>query len=123
MSKIDVFYICDRKACANCSPECFHTTDISHAKNFTKDTYKTKIKGKVKEIDVGYFEEELKTDETQAKIDFDDKMRKIRFEVSEEFRDEMKKEFNPEACHFSLEYIFQTLDEKCEVIKKGEKHE
>lgn len=46
-----------------------------------------------------------------------------RFEVSEEFRDEMKKEFNPEACHFSLEYIFQTLDNKCEEIKKGEHHE
>lgn len=58
MSKVDIFYICDRKACVNCSPECFHTTDISHAKNFKKDTYKTKIKGKVKEIDIGYFEEE-----------------------------------------------------------------
>ena len=50
-------------------------------------------------------------------------MRQIRYEVSEEFRDEMKKEFNPEASHFSLEYIFHTLDKKCEAIKKGEKHE
>ena len=26
-----VFYICDRKRCDNCSPECRHTQDIGHA--------------------------------------------------------------------------------------------
>lgn len=29
-----VLYLCDRRACEHCSPECQHTTDISHAKNF-----------------------------------------------------------------------------------------
>lgn len=29
-----VFYLCDRRACARCSPECKHTTDIRHAANF-----------------------------------------------------------------------------------------
>lgn len=29
-----VLYVCDRKKCPNCQPECEHTTDISHAKNF-----------------------------------------------------------------------------------------
>ncbi len=29
-----IYYVCDRKACANCSPECNHTSDITHAKNF-----------------------------------------------------------------------------------------
>lgn len=67
--------------------------------------------------------EEKDTDAAQFEINFDNKIRQVRFEVSEEFRDEMKKEFNPEACHFSLEYIFQTLDNKCEKIKKGEHHE
>lgn len=67
--------------------------------------------------------EEKDTDAAQFEINFDNKIRQVRFEVSEEFRDEMKKEFNPEACHFSLEYIFQTLDNKCEEIKKGEHHE
>lgn len=32
---IKVAYICDRKACKNCSyPSCKYTTDIKHAKNF-----------------------------------------------------------------------------------------
>ena len=32
-----VLYLCDRKACDNCSyPLCNHTTDISHAFNFEK---------------------------------------------------------------------------------------
>ena len=31
--EIDIFYICDRKACANCHEECRHTGDISHAVN------------------------------------------------------------------------------------------
>lgn len=31
-----VAYLCDRLACSDCSyPECKHTTDISHAVNFT----------------------------------------------------------------------------------------
>lgn len=29
-----VIYLCDRRACAKCSPECKHTNDIRHAKNF-----------------------------------------------------------------------------------------
>lgn len=31
-----IAYICDRKRCERCSPECHHTTDIHHAVNFTK---------------------------------------------------------------------------------------
>lgn len=27
-------YLCDRRACKHCSPECRHTKDIAHAKNF-----------------------------------------------------------------------------------------
>lgn len=30
-----IYYVCNRKACANCSPECNHTTKIAHAANFT----------------------------------------------------------------------------------------
>lgn len=33
-----IFYICDRKACDRCNEFCFHTTDITHAKNFIKST-------------------------------------------------------------------------------------
>lgn len=29
-----IFYVCDRLACARCSPECSHTSDITHAVNF-----------------------------------------------------------------------------------------
>lgn len=33
----NVIYICDRKACKNCSfPVCAHTTDIDHAINFSR---------------------------------------------------------------------------------------
>ena len=36
---MDIHYICDHKACDNCSyPECKHTNDINHAANFTKMT-------------------------------------------------------------------------------------
>ena len=32
---VDVLYLCDRKKCPNCSyPQCKHTFDIKHAKNF-----------------------------------------------------------------------------------------
>ena len=31
---MNVLYVCDRRACDQCSHECNHTTDISHAKNF-----------------------------------------------------------------------------------------
>ena len=32
-----VAYVCDRKQCENCSyPDCKHTTNIKHAKNFVK---------------------------------------------------------------------------------------
>lgn len=29
-----VFYLCDRKACSNCSDTCGYTSDINHAVNF-----------------------------------------------------------------------------------------
>lgn len=29
-----IYFLCDRKKCENCSQECRHTTDISHAVNF-----------------------------------------------------------------------------------------
>lgn len=32
--EIDITYICDGKKCPECSIQCRHTTDISHAKNF-----------------------------------------------------------------------------------------
>lgn len=32
---MDIFYLCDRKACTSCRyPECKHTTDIAHAEYF-----------------------------------------------------------------------------------------
>lgn len=31
-----VLYICDRRRCQSCNPECSYTSDISHAKNFEK---------------------------------------------------------------------------------------
>ena len=32
-------YICDRKQCGNrCNPDCQHTTNIEHAKNFKKES-------------------------------------------------------------------------------------
>jgi len=31
---MNILYLCDRRACKTCGPECFHTTDITHAKNF-----------------------------------------------------------------------------------------
>ena len=34
MNKQSPLYLCDRRACKHCSPECRHTTDITHAKNF-----------------------------------------------------------------------------------------
>ena len=34
MNKQSPLYLCDRRACNHCSPECRHTTDITHAKNF-----------------------------------------------------------------------------------------
>lgn len=30
-----IYYVCDRKKCAPCDPDCKHTSDITHAKNFT----------------------------------------------------------------------------------------
>ncbi|MGN0180390.1 MAG: hypothetical protein ACI4DY_13285 [Monoglobaceae bacterium] len=29
-----LYYICDRRACETCRPECTHTSDIRHAENF-----------------------------------------------------------------------------------------
>lgn len=31
-----IAFICDRKKCKNCNPDCLHTTDINHAANFEK---------------------------------------------------------------------------------------
>ena len=40
MNNIKIAYLCDRKACDECSimlnPACDHTTDIRHAVNFKK---------------------------------------------------------------------------------------
>jgi len=33
---MDILYLCDRKACEQCNPECQHTKDIYHAINFEK---------------------------------------------------------------------------------------
>lgn len=33
-----IYYVCDRKKCAPCDPDCKHTSDITHAKNFTPAT-------------------------------------------------------------------------------------
>lgn len=124
MIKPMILYVCDRKACKDCSPDCNHTSNINHAANFKNDDVEYPIgRTPVYVEKTTTLTEESKFNGTQTKIDFDKKMRQIRYEVSEEFRDEMKKEFNPEASHFSLEYIFHTLDKKCEAIKKGEKHE
>mgnify|MGYP000832808075 FL=1 len=30
-----IYYLCDRTACAKCDPDCKHTSNIAHAKNFT----------------------------------------------------------------------------------------
>lgn len=41
-----VFYICDRKACDPCNnPDCKHTLDIKHAKNFKSNEELGKING------------------------------------------------------------------------------
>lgn len=32
-----ILYICDRKKCKNCDPGCKHTTDIKHAKHFSRN--------------------------------------------------------------------------------------
>lgn len=56
----DVFYLCDRRACRNCSPisECSHTSNIEHAVNFER-------------IGDSYFEEkeDLKNDKDQNRGD------------------------------------------------------
>ena len=33
MKDIKLLYLCDRKACSNCSNECKHTSNIEHAIN------------------------------------------------------------------------------------------
>ena len=42
-----IHFVCDRRKCHSCHPECSHTTDIKHAKNFT-----------VSGVDDLYFEED-----------------------------------------------------------------
>jgi len=29
-----ILYLCDRRKCRNCNPDCKHTEDITHAENF-----------------------------------------------------------------------------------------
>lgn len=33
--RADVLYLCDKKACSQCRPDCLHTTDPNHAVNFS----------------------------------------------------------------------------------------
>lgn len=45
-----VLYLCDRRACEKChSMDCSHTSDISHATNFTRK-YGTYIEERMMEI-------------------------------------------------------------------------
>jgi len=34
MSKPKVFFLCDGRACENCTPGCYHTSNIEHAQNY-----------------------------------------------------------------------------------------
>lgn len=55
-----VFYVCDRKACKTCNPDCKYTSNIEHAKNFTlADAYGAAVR-------IEHIEEipSLKKDET-----------------------------------------------------------
>lgn len=51
------YYLCDRKKCVPCNPDCKHTSDITHAKNFTP----ADINGKypVKAADAAIFIERI----------------------------------------------------------------
>ena len=35
-----VFYLCDRRACDSCNPDCAHTSDVRHAVNFEVSSVK-----------------------------------------------------------------------------------
>lgn len=35
--KDEFCYLCDRKMCEFCNPECYHTQDLAHAINFTHE--------------------------------------------------------------------------------------
>lgn len=52
-----IYYVCDRTACENCNPDCNHTSDVAHAKNFTP----ADINGKypVKAADAAIFIERI----------------------------------------------------------------
>lgn len=44
--RVRVMYLCDRKMCNTpCNPECRHTLDIRHAKNFTNPFYTSNLDG------------------------------------------------------------------------------
>ncbi|MFT9056816.1 MAG: hypothetical protein ABF449_09390 [Ethanoligenens sp.] len=32
--KPNIYFLCDRRVCKKCSPECSHTSNALHAKNF-----------------------------------------------------------------------------------------
>lgn len=36
---LGVLYVCDRRKCNTCNPECMHTEDVRHAKNFEVAEY------------------------------------------------------------------------------------
>lgn len=57
-----IFYICDRKACDKCNEFCFHTSDITHAKNFMKSTNPLRIA----EYDYWEINEEDKIDDEES---------------------------------------------------------
>ena len=35
--KEEFYYLCDRKMCEFCNPECYRTDDLAHAINFTHE--------------------------------------------------------------------------------------
>lgn len=34
---VQTFYLCDRRACDDCNPNCNHTSNVEHAKNFNNE--------------------------------------------------------------------------------------
>lgn len=67
MKDIKLLYLCDRKACSNCSKECKHTSNIEHAIN------RSNLDGRLFEYMQG--DEEIllfeKVDESQIPIFFE----------------------------------------------------
>ena len=36
---LSVLYLCDRRACDRCNPDCYYTADVRHAKHFEVEPY------------------------------------------------------------------------------------